>query len=160
PVPPRPRHKGAFFDDFDARGPRRQGGRVRFCARPSRGWPVMTSTQPGVDRQPRALETALQLFAEGLWPVAIHAIDSKETTSPGKAPIGNAWGTNRPTAKGLKATFDRYPRAGVGLKLGAEGGVIDVDVDDPEQARVALARIFPDGLPPTRGWQNAGGKFH
>src|SRR5262245_49315824 len=90
-----------------------------------------------------ALATALWALESGLWPVVIHPIDSKETPNPGKAPIGNAWGAVRPTEKGLRATYARYPKAGGGLKVGAEGGVIDVDVDVPGQAQEPLARMFP-----------------
>jgi hypothetical protein len=37
---------------------------------------------------------------------------------------------------------------------------VDLDVDNPELAGPMLQRIFPNGLPPTRGWHNDGGKFH
>jgi hypothetical protein len=40
----------------------------------------------------------------------------------------------------------------VGLLLGAQGKVVDLEIDDPDAARDALARLFPDGLPETLGW--------
>jgi hypothetical protein len=109
---------------------------------------------------PPALATALWALDEGLWPVPITAIDDKTAKSPGKQPIGRAWGKERHDAEWLRATYKRHSKAGVGLKLGAEGRVIDIDVDQPEHARVVLERIFPNGLPGTMGWSNAGGKFH
>ncbi len=63
----------------------------------------------------------------GLWPVAITPYDAKGP-SPGKAPIGKRWGVDRPDLASVRSTFRRYPRAGVGLKLGAEGRMIDLDV--------------------------------
>ncbi len=109
--------------------------------------------------EPPCLGAALRALARGLWPVVIHPYDAK-VPSPGKAPIGQAWGKERPDEQSLRSTFNRHPKGNVGLKLGAEGGVVDVDVDDPGAAASVLARIFPDGIPPTRGWSNADGKFH
>lgn len=106
-----------------------------------------------------ALDTALDALAEGLWPVVISPIDAK-VNSPGKAPIGLGWGAERHTRDSLLRMYRVHKTAGVGLKLGPRGGVIDLDVDDPVTAEPVLRRIFPDGLPPTRGWTNANGRFH
>ena len=93
---------------------------------------------------------------EGFWPIPIHPWNSGGQ-SPGKRPIGRAWGVDRPTEKSLRAAFRRYPEAGVGLKLGSEGGVIDIDIDAPELAAEALARMFTDGEPrESLGWRNSG----
>src|SRR4051812_44549396 len=59
------------------------------------------------------LETALELLHRlGQWPVAIKP--------EGKAPIGESWGSTRPTEQSIKATFNRCPKAGVGLLLGPQ----------------------------------------
>ncbi len=117
-------------------------------------------TPPGCRGEtPPILGTALWALDSSLWPVAVHPFDAK-VNSPGKAPIGQGWGKDRPDAASIRATFRRHPKANVGLKLGAEGGVIDIDVDQPQHADATLARMFPDGIPPTKGWANADGKFH
>jgi hypothetical protein len=103
--------------------------------------------------------TALWALEASVWPVLISAID-EDVPSAGKAPVGKEWGKRRRPAASWKAELRKNPRRNVGLKLGAEGGVIDIDVDDLELAKPVLARLFPDGLPPTLGWYNAGGKFH
>lgn len=108
---------------------------------------------------PPCLKSALWALKSGLWPVPIHPCTAK-VTSPGKAPIGVAWGKDRPDEASLRATFGHHPGAGVGLKLGAEGGIVDIDVDDPEHAVAVLARMFPEGIPATTGWTNAEGRFH
>src|SRR4051812_17431577 len=82
----------------------------------------------------RAYRTAEWFRRNGFWPVLLPPSCSPRVGTPGKAPIGRDGGAVRPTAEGLKAAYRRHPRAGVGLKLGAEGGVIDIDVDDPERA--------------------------
>lgn len=102
--------------------------------------------------------TALWLLSQGLWPVPISAADDLRSPSPGKAPIGRGWGLRRPTPRGLRAVYSRHPGAGVGIRLGPEAGVIDVEVDDPVRAGPVLERIFPHGLPPTAGWLSARGE--
>lgn len=104
------------------------------------------------------LAAALWFLDRGYWPVLIHPWDSKQTRSPGKAPMGKAWGVELHDAAWWRASLKRTPRANVGLKLGSEGGIIDIDVDDPEAAAPILARIFPDGIPKTMGWSNAEGR--
>jgi Bifunctional DNA primase/polymerase, N-terminal len=106
------------------------------------------------------LDAALWALDEGLWPVCITPWDDPRSKSPGKAPIGKAWGVERPDRASLEATYRHHPKAGVGLKLGAEGRVVDLDIDDPDQAGPVLARLFPDGLPETARWENAAGRFH
>ncbi len=111
---------------------------------------------------PRArtpLETALWAIDLGLWPVPVRPYREGEP-SAGKVPIGKAWGVTRPTEASIREAFRRNPGAGVGLKLGASGGVIDIDVDQPEHAGPVLQRIFPDGIPETLGYTNLDGKFH
>jgi hypothetical protein len=105
-----------------------------------------------------ALETALWLLERDLWPVPISPPDDRRSPNPGKAPIGRGWGTTRPTPARLRGVFRRQPGAGVGLLLGPEGGVIDLETDDPEVAAAELRRLFPAGLPPTLGWRSERGE--
>lgn len=107
-----------------------------------------------------ALETALALLAEGLWPVPITAPNdpNPRLLSPGKQPIGKGWGLKRPTTQSLRRVFEANPGAGVGLKLGPEGGVIDIDVDDPARALSVIARLFSGSEPMTRGWSSTRGR--
>jgi putative DNA primase/helicase len=115
----------------------------------------------GQPSRPRgsALETALWALDAGLWPVPITPHDAGGAGA-GKRPIGKAWGANRPTEQGLREAFGRNPDAGVGLMVGAQGGLVDIDVDDPEHAGATLERMFPDGPPDTLGSKNAEGRFH
>lgn len=96
-----------------------------------------------------ARETTIWLLDHGLWPVLIR---------PGKkAPIGRNWGLKPPSRDELEAGFRRTPQAGVGLLLGPQSRVVDLEVDDPTGAEPALTRLFPDGLPTTAGWDSARG---
>ncbi|MBA4066762.1 MAG: hypothetical protein C0501_24260 [Isosphaera sp.] len=101
---------------------------------------------------PTARQTAVWLLGQGLWPVVVRP--------GGKAPLGRGWGLIRPSPDALEAAFRRSPRAGVGLLLGPEGGVVDLEVDDPAAAEPALAELFPDGLPATAGWDSPRGRHH
>lgn len=107
---------------------------------------------------PTALDTALWLLDRGLWPILISPVDDRRSTSPGKTPIGRAWGRKRPTRRSLRAAFGRYPRAGVGLVLGPRGRVVDLEIDDPERATAWLRRLFPAGLSGTLGWRSQRGE--
>lgn len=130
---------------------------ARAAVQDGRPAPGTSSEGPG----PSVLETALWLLERGLWPVLISPIDpTGRRKDAGKAPIGRDWGKVRQEADWWRASLKRHPGAGVGLLLGAAGGVIDIDVDDPEAAAPTLARLFPDCIPETMGWTNAGGKFH
>lgn len=104
-----------------------------------------------------ALATALELLARGLWPIPITAPDAKGAVSAGKQPIGLEWGRERHTEESLRRVYAAHPRAGVGLKLGPQGGVVDLDVDNPEQAGPVLERIFGKDLPATLGWSSTRG---
>jgi hypothetical protein len=102
--------------------------------------------------------TALWLLARGLWPVAISPPGDTRWPNPGKSPIGKGWGRERPSAPALRRLFGRHPGAGVGVLLGPAGGLVDLEIDEPEAAARELGRIFPAGVPETMGWRSARGE--
>ena len=106
---------------------------------------------------PSAAETALWLLEQGFWPIPISPVNDPRSPSPGKAPIGRAWGTVRPSPRRLGELYRRHPAAGVGVLLGPSGGVIDLEVDDPACAGPLLDRLFRRGVPETLGWRSARG---
>jgi len=91
-----------------------------------------------------ALPTALWALRSGLWPIPIEPHE--------KRPIGLAWGKERPTREKLLDVFESKPRVGIGVALGPEPGVIDVEVDDPAAAQLL------DSLPLSLGWSSARGE--
>lgn len=103
-----------------------------------------------------SLKTALSLLNKGLWPVPIHA-PSDPVSDPGKQPIGYAWGACKPTEDTLRAIWKENPGAGVGLKLGFDGGVIDIEVDDREIGDESLARLLGTEMIDTMGWESRRG---
>jgi hypothetical protein len=86
------------------------------------------------------------MMRSGLWPVPIELW--------AKRPIGKAWGTAYATRGQLLSVFDRHKGAGVGVLLGPDAGVVDVEVDDEAAAASLLARVE---LPETLGWTSARG---
>ncbi|MGO8903406.1 MAG: DUF3987 domain-containing protein [Isosphaeraceae bacterium] len=98
------------------------------------------------------LDTALELLhCFKLWPVPI---------KPGeKAPIGESWGSTRPTEQSIKATFTRFPKAGLGLLLGPEAGIIDIECDGPE-GEESLAKLMGGEIVLTLGWSSVRGPHH
>jgi hypothetical protein len=89
--------------------------------------------------------------------VPITPPDDPRSPNPGKAPLGRGWGARRLSTRALFAIFRRHPGAGVGLVLGPAAGVVDLEVDDREQAGPLLAELFPGGSPATMGWDSARG---
>lgn len=108
---------------------------------------------------PPALTTALELLARGLWPVPITppGTPSVELPSPGKQPIGKGWGRFRHSEASLRSMWRKHPEAGVGLKLGKDGGVIDVEIDDPEAAEQTLLDLFGGETVESMGWTSRRG---
>jgi hypothetical protein len=96
------------------------------------------------------LDTTLVLLARSLWPVPIKR--------KRKAPIGENWGADRPTEESLRAIYSALPGAGVGIRLGPEAGVIDIEVDDPEGEK-SLRKILC-GEPLTLGWSSRRGPHY
>jgi putative DNA primase/helicase len=101
-------------------------------------------------RTPQAV--AARLLSKGLWPLPISSPRSGRKNA-GKAPLGKGWGLTRPTCIQIGDVIRRED-AGVGLLLGVEGRVIDIEVDDPEAAAPVLERMFPGGIPDTLGWES------
>ncbi|WP_165220225.1 DUF3987 domain-containing protein [Aquisphaera insulae] len=99
-----------------------------------------------------ARQTALEILDRlKLWPVPIR---------PGeKAPIGESWGATRPTARDIERIYDQYPRAGVGILLGPDAGVIDVECDGP-QGPDSLRKLCGGDPPATLGWNSHRGPHH
>jgi hypothetical protein len=97
------------------------------------------------------LNGLLSCSCVSLWPVAIR---------PGeKAPIGESWGTTRPTERSIRETFKRFPKAGVGLLLGPKAGIIDIECDGPE-GEDSLAKLMGGEIVMTLGWSSARGPHH
>jgi hypothetical protein len=121
--------------------------------------PGQVPTDDGRDDIPAtALETALKLLEMDLWPVVITPHDPDDPQA-GKRPIGERWGAERPTETTLREVFARYPNAGLGIRLGPEGGVIDLDCDGPE-ARETLLRMLGGEVIETLGWDSARGRHY
>src|SRR5262245_34829765 len=105
-----------------------------------------------------ALGTALWLYGRGLWPVPITPPDDPLSPNPGNAPLGRGWGARRLSTRALFAIFRRHPWAGVGLVLGPAAGVVDLEIDDRQQAGPMLTQLFPGGPPLTMGWDSSRGE--
>jgi hypothetical protein len=117
---------------------------------------------------PPALKTALSLLTKDLWPIPIHPPgttigvlkDGSPKISKGKEPIGDSWGLTKHTPETLRALFTAIPTANLGIKLGKEGGVIDIEADgDPEIAKATLEALFGGEEIVTVGWSSTRG-FH
>jgi hypothetical protein len=116
-------------------------------------------------RTESCLETALWALDVGLWPILISPIDDKrfDEDNRGKAPLGGkGWGKERHDAQWFEASFRRNKGANVGLLLGPDGGIADLDVDEPDLAAPVLERMFEGETPEGFGWKNPGKgkKFH
>ncbi len=111
-----------------------------------------------------ACETAMELLGRHLWPIPLYPLgieisDGDEfRITTGKEPIGKAWGRSRPTEAKLRATFQAHPEAGVGIRLGLDGGVIDLEVDGPD-GTTSLGGLLGRKAT-TLGWSSRRGPHH
>jgi len=121
----------------------------------------LTSTDDGAT----PFDTFLDFLARGFWPVVIYPRGAKIPGRPepakGKEPIGKAWGLERWTVERAKATFRRFPDAGVGICLGpgrAPDGewLIDIEGDGPE-VEASRAKLLGGELVESMGWRSARG---
>ncbi len=106
-----------------------------------------------------ALDTALELLRRGFWPIPLWPLGAEirekkgKKIATGKEPLGGGWGKKRHTVASIQTMFRNHPGAGVGLLLGPEGGVIDIEGDGPgwEESR---ARLMGGEMPETMGWSS------
>jgi len=98
-----------------------------------------------------AEETALALLAQGFHPVAIDY--------SGKNRLAQGFRLPRPTEEWLRDVYRLNPVLGVGIQIGPEAGLVDIDVDGPAAAPW-LHRLFPDGVPPTVAFQSRRGEHY
>ncbi len=106
-----------------------------------------------------SLESALNLLSRGFWPVPITPIDD-DGPSPGKRPIGEGWGEKRHTAKSLRAAFKANPHAGVGLVLGPNSGISDIEVEDKSVGEDTLSVLLGGECFETMGWSSERGPHY
>ena len=111
-------------------------------------------------------DTAMELLcSHDLWPVPVYPpgvtlqfkTGTKVTT--GKEPIGESWGSTRPTEQSIRRIFRRTPEAGVGLLLGPDGGIVDLECDGPE-GEDSLVKLMGGEIVQTLGWSSARGPHH
>ncbi len=120
----------------------------------------MIRTAPPPSAAP--LDTALWALDAGLWPVTLHPCGATirtrdgERRATGKEPIGVAWGQTRPTAERLRETTRQNPGAGVGLMLGPDAGVIDVECDG-ERGEESVRALCGGDAPETLSWSSRRG---
>lgn len=125
------------------------------------------STAPnttGRKGDPPALSAAIRYLRSGFWPVPIYdPNDPEEAGKPrkdrGKRPIGKEWGASRPTEESLRATWAAHPGAGVGLKMGLDAGIIDVEIDDAATGFDTLRELFGE-IPKTMGYESNRGPHY
>jgi P4 family phage/plasmid primase-like protien len=90
------------------------------------------------------LETALKLRELRHRPIPV------KTNS--KQPFGKAWQHRNWREDQLREHFGRYPNANIGVLLGPESGLVDLEFDGPESETV-FRKLFPN-LPPTVGYES------
>ncbi|WP_442483062.1 bifunctional DNA primase/polymerase [Aeoliella sp. SH292] len=81
------------------------------------------------------------------------------TLCNGKKPIGKKWNEIVYTDERILAEFDRNPTLNVGLILGPQSGIIDVECDSPE-SKDDLLELFDGELPCTPCFTSRRGDHH
>jgi hypothetical protein len=116
----------------------------------------MTRTLSRPATEPKALRAGLKLLEAGFWVVAIHPRT--------KRPIGKAWGLKRWDEQRLRAAFERFPDAGIGICLGpgrAPGGGDLIDIEgDGQEAKETLAKLMGGEIPETPAWSSRRGEHN
>lgn len=104
------------------------------------------------------LEAAQNYLALGYWPTPLCPVSERDSDSDkGKKFLWRNWNQKKPSPESLADAYNRHTGAGVGLLLGPDGGLIDIDVDDESIAEPGLNRLFGPTLPETAGWRSAKG---
>ena len=139
---------------------------------------VPDSLKQGVDlifliEAQSALDTAKAALKIGLRPVPLHAIGYQMHTkhgikiAVGKEPTGSSWGKQIWTEASIERVYKAVPGRGVGLLLGPEGRIIDIEIDRPKDcnpeefeamADLELAKLCGGEIPSTAGWSSHKGK--
>jgi hypothetical protein len=115
----------------------------------------VTSTAPIADEMIR--DAALRLHERGCWvtvccdpthePGKCNVPRKSPCNSPGKTPINRAWQIEPLTADQICELLRKHPGANVGIKWGAESGLIDVEGDTPEAEHVLQELLDESGFP-------------
>lgn len=124
----------------------------------------------GAQTPHEAAEAALKI---GLKPVPLHAIGATMKTkagdkkAQGKEPMGFGWHTKTWSSRELKTTYSTVQNRGVGLLLGPNSGLIDIEIDQPKGvdseefralADAELASLCGGEIPATAGWESGRGR--
>jgi hypothetical protein len=108
------------------------------------------------------MKSALWLWDHGYWPVPLnprgtvlagHTVKDPRL-SQGKEPLnslGTDWGKIKLTRTQLIRIYTEIPAAGVGIRLGYEGRLIDADCDG-DGAKETLRDLLGSDVPDTLGW--------
>lgn len=105
------------------------------------------------------LERARKLIDRGFWPIVLHAQGEmlwEGQQATGKEPVGKDWGLAQPTLEGIREKLQEFPGRGLGLRLGPESGILDVEEDGPEGAD-SLRKLFGGRIPETVSWTSSRG---
>lgn len=118
------------------------------------------------------LDAAKAALKAGLRPIPIYAIGEEYKTqcgikvSDGKPPIGGSWGKRTWTDASLEKTFGQNQGRNVGLLMGPQGGIIDIEMDRTDDMDVEtfdrladeeLAELCGGEIPETVGWRSGRG---
>lgn len=118
------------------------------------------------------LDAAKAALRIGLRPIPIYAIGEKYKyrgvikTSDGKPPIGGGWGKAIWTESDLEKNYGQNAERNVGLLMGPQGGIIDIEMDRPADmdaetfdrlADEELAELCGGEIPETVGWRSGRG---
>jgi putative DNA primase/helicase len=111
-----------------------------------------------------ALETALELVKAGFWPIPLRPPGERYTSkgdakiAEGKEPSGGMnWWKDRPTPEGLGKHYRIRRLDGVGVMLGKEAGLIDLEIDG-DGGEGSLLDLMGGEEIATAAWESARGR--